>query len=312
MPSIAEHHFPIIRWQDGVKHLWNPVHRKVLKNRPEERVRLRIIEYLIGAGWSRYRITTEEAVKNHGEYQGLRTDVICYNQDFEPSILIECKAEKVPLSGSTAEQIARYNRNVQAPYLLLSNGYRDYWYFVDLTNNRVRSLSDVPDLLNTADVDHQRDFDYWKKRGFAGNRAIPGLRGWLEKVLNCFARPQIDKTYLQFKSSPEDLDLNHYYHVMDRGDYRLACTFVATPYGGSRIAGIINQAGKNRAVIEVNLDLLFQYEQPNATVYTEEGISNTDLRAQLDRDINDPSDTDLGSIPDALASVFEEMSGRAR
>src|SRR5699024_8192305 len=107
MPSIARNQFPIIRWKDGEKCLWNPIHRKVLKNRPEERVRLRVIEFLLEAGWSRYRITTEEALK--GDAKGeMRTDVICYNQEFEPKILIECKAESISISKEAAEQIARY------------------------------------------------------------------------------------------------------------------------------------------------------------------------------------------------------------
>ena len=39
-----------------------------------------------------------------------------------PIVLIECKAETVPLTQKTMDQAATYNRKLQVPYLILHNG----------------------------------------------------------------------------------------------------------------------------------------------------------------------------------------------
>ena len=39
-----------------------------------------------------------------------------------PIMLIECKAETVPLTQKTLDQAATYNRQLHVPYLILHNG----------------------------------------------------------------------------------------------------------------------------------------------------------------------------------------------
>src|SRR6056297_527926 len=103
MASIAKHIYPRIVWRDRKKKLWNPIHKKALKNLPEERVRLRIMEALIQRGWSKHRISTEEAIGKLGD-TSMRTDLIWYSQQFNPKLLVECKAEYVSISAKTAKQ----------------------------------------------------------------------------------------------------------------------------------------------------------------------------------------------------------------
>lgn len=305
MPSIARHHFPIIRWQDGKRHLWNPIHRKILKNRPEERVRLRVIEFLLEAGWSRYRITTEEALKGNARGE-LRTDLICYNQEFEPRILIECKAENVTVSKKAAEQIARYNRYIQAPYLLLSNGYKDYWYRISRESRSIQPLSGIPGILKPPESLPERSFDYWRDRGFAGGKAVSPLRRWLEQALLHVLCSGAEFRYLQFKQSPSGTDLNHYYIVDESGDYKVAHSLANTPYGGSRIIGIINREGENVAVVEINLDLVFDDEQPNASVYSKAGVRNMDVRDELSGLLYEMDSRSFETLPAIFKRLFEE------
>lgn len=280
MESIARNQFPIVVWREGEKLLWNPIHRKTLKNRPEERVRLRIIEYLLEAGWSKHRITTEEAIKDYSESK-LRTDIICYTQGFEPRILVECKAENISLSTKTGEQVARYNQNVQAPYLLISNGQEDYWYRIESDKGHIKPLDGTPDILSKPNA-NSRDFDYWKQRGFAGAKALPALRKWLDPFLRLFGQEEAQTIrYLQFKKSPSDLDLDHYYHINSFDSGKIALSLLNTAFGGSRCIAILNKDGENRAVAEVNLDLVFEGEQPNTSIYSAEGIRNIDLADEL-------------------------------
>ena len=51
-----------------------------------------------------------------------RCDAIVYNQLMQPLMLIEFKAETVPLTQQVFDQAAIYNRHLQVPYLMVSNG----------------------------------------------------------------------------------------------------------------------------------------------------------------------------------------------
>ncbi len=148
MRSIAARHFPRVVFRDGQKLLWNPILKKAYINRPEERVRLRIMEsLLLDAGWSPHRVTFELPVNLKRDEASKRADILCYNHDFEPVLLIECKAENVPISEKTSLQITRYNSKIRAPYLMMSNGITDY-FFSSGKGSSPEHLHNRPDILD--------------------------------------------------------------------------------------------------------------------------------------------------------------------
>ena len=51
-----------------------------------------------------------------------RCDAVVYDRAMQPLVLIECKAETVPLTQKTLDQAVIYNRKLNVPYLLLYNG----------------------------------------------------------------------------------------------------------------------------------------------------------------------------------------------
>lgn len=51
-----------------------------------------------------------------------RCDAVVYNRQMIPLMIIECKAETVPLTQKTLDQAITYNRKLNVPYLLLYNG----------------------------------------------------------------------------------------------------------------------------------------------------------------------------------------------
>lgn len=281
--SVATGQFPQIAWQDGKKLLWNPIQRQRFKNRPEERIRLRIIEYLLHGGWSKHRISTEESLSAGGKTDTLRTDLICYSRGFDPLLLVECKAEQVKISGQTADQIARYNHDIRAPYLLMSNGLNDFWY--NTAGGKTVAIESIPAPFPQPQLLTEQPLAYWKERGFAGDNAPPRLRKWLTKSLNAVLLQQGERTrFLSFNQSPSDLDLSNYYRILQGNGYRLALSFSSTPFGGSRLAGIINNNGQNVGVLEINLDLLFDERSPNATTYSAKGTENLDATDLINPD----------------------------
>ena len=279
MASIADSTYPQIVWRERTKKLWNPIHKKALKNRPEERVRLRVMEALIRAGWSKHRISTEESVGELGD-TSMRTDIIGYNQAFEPKLLVECKAEHISISTKTAEQIARYNQKVGAPYVLMTNGVSDFWYGIEIGENKtIETLQERPDIVKGAADQNKYEFEDWKKRGFVGDKANPDLRTWQKEMLPALWFDQESSVrYLQFGEGPSDVDLNHYYRIVRVSDQRrLAITTLNTAFGGNRMVVILNKDNENRAVMEINLDLLFDEKEGNSSVYSRDGIRTFDL-----------------------------------
>lgn len=307
MLSIARHTYPQMVWRNREKRLWNPIQKKALKNRPEERVRLRIMEALIQGGWSRHRISTEEAVGELGD-TSMRTDIICYNQQFEPRLLIECKAEHIPISTQTAEQVARYNQKVEAPFLLMTNGVTDHWYAIEDGSNRIQELEDRPDIINGQSGKPEYVFEDWKSRGFVGEKASPVLRKWFGAVLPAFWLPDraAGIRFLHFSNGPSDVDLNHYYRITSVGaGRRLALSTLNTAFGGNRMIIILNEEDENKAVMEINLDLLFDEKKGNASVYSRDGIRTFALEDHLDL----PSMREVDTIVEQVDRLFIEYVG---
>jgi hypothetical protein len=302
MASIAKHIYPRIVWRDREKKLWNPIHKKALKNLPEERVRLRIMEALIQRGWSKHRISTEEAIGKIGD-TSMRTDLICYSQQFEPKLLVECKAEYVSISAKTAEQVARYNKKVDAPYVLMTNGISDFWYTIDKASGKVKELDAHPNFLGANKKQLQYDFDEWKQRGFAGEKASPDLRLWLEDTLPnlWLSSSGTNIQFLTFSSSPSDIDLNHYYRIIQTSENRrLALTTLNTAFGGNRLVIILNKENENKAVLEINLDVLFADKKGNSSVYSKQGIQTFDLNNYIDLE----SKTQVDAIVKEIDTLF--------
>ena len=74
-----------------------------------------------------------------------RADVVVYDQALQPLMIIECKADTVPLTQKTLDQAITYNRKLKVPYLLLYNGVQTI--LVNGTNNHTSGLPRYADLL---------------------------------------------------------------------------------------------------------------------------------------------------------------------
>ena len=88
---------------------------------PEEWVRQQLLHRMVEQlGFPASRIAVEIAI-TVGEVHK-RCDAIVYDGTMQPLMLIECKAESVPLTQKTLDQAVVYNRRLNVPYLILHNG----------------------------------------------------------------------------------------------------------------------------------------------------------------------------------------------
>lgn len=251
MNSIASGHYPRRVRQGGHILLWNPVTRRALKDRPEERVRLRVVEYLLAGEWPRTRISTEEGRSGAGG-ERLRTDILCYNSRFEPELLVECKAESVRIDENTSLQTARYNRRVGARWLLMTNGLSDYWYESSGKGRRPDPLDSPPEPLASAPSPAARKEEYWTERGFLGRETPPPLARTVTQMLNRHWTGNGEVRYLNFQNSPTGYPLDQYYLIGQCGELRLALAPLPAAGGGTRLVIVVSRESVNEAVIEIH------------------------------------------------------------
>jgi len=120
-----------------VKRILCPWRRKYVALTPEEWVRQNFLHRLVDDyGYPANLIGVEVAL------QGKRADAIVYSQDLQPQVLIEFKAETVPLTQKTLDQAAVYNRQLGVPYLILHNGPQTI--IAQVTDNEIAFLPEIP------------------------------------------------------------------------------------------------------------------------------------------------------------------------
>lgn len=298
MISKALGQYPHIRFREGKKFLWNPVLRKSFKVRPEERVRLQLVEYLLNeATFSRSRISFEAPVKLTTDKTQSRTDLICYTNDMKAFMLCECKSNKIALDEKTALQISRYNTIVGAPYLLISNGITDYWF--EVKDDKSRRLQEIPDEF-TPSRNIDRNLDYWTERGFVRPSSFfLDEETILQMMDHHFNDPFKPVKYLSFEGMPPELGLDHYYSIHNVNDeYKIAFSFSATE-NDSRFNVILNSGGDNIAYLSVSLkDASLQSLGESAS-----GKQVRNLKQELLAPLSDGSDDLVPVLFDLLTSL---------
>ncbi len=105
----------------GVQHVFDPVRKKWIVLQPEELVRQCIILWLSeNLLYPMGKIQVEKSFRHHSK--NYRFDLVVYDAQFLPWMLIECKSPETPVNQQVFDQIARYNAAISAKFLLVSNG----------------------------------------------------------------------------------------------------------------------------------------------------------------------------------------------
>jgi hypothetical protein len=300
LKSVATNHFPRYTFKDGEKLLWNPLLKKAFSDRPEERVRLQLLDFLLlEASYSSSRISFESPVNLPRDKSASRTDVICFDKNFDPYLLIECKAPEVTLNEKASIQIARYNQKVGAPFLLISNGLEDF-LFSNAAESIMR-LSEFP-LELSAKSEFNTDWEYWEKRGFIGKRSDKNIKKWILESCDMLYQFETNSapSYFKFPGTDPTLFLANYYRIfmLNRSD-KLALSLTATPFGTTLLNGVLNRNGVNTSIISISCDLLADKDSKNTLIHSSSGASLMDLNDQVSFSFSNSLDhyiNDLASL----------------
>ncbi len=61
---------------------------------------------------------------------------------------MECKAPKISINQKAFDQIARYNLELNATFLMVTNGLNHYYCQMDFKNERYQFLKDIPEYIS--------------------------------------------------------------------------------------------------------------------------------------------------------------------
>ena len=111
---------PMLKTEKGVEFIFCIIRKKWLVITPEEWVRQNFLNYLVQTLHYPAVLIAVEKQLLVGEMKK-RFDIIVY-KDSTPFMIIECKEMNVKLTENTMRQVLRYNSNVQAKYVVVTNG----------------------------------------------------------------------------------------------------------------------------------------------------------------------------------------------
>lgn len=117
---------------------------------PEEWVRQHFVNYLIEhLGFPPALMANEVGLRFNGMLR--RCDTVVFNKQLRHVCVVEYKAPTVAITQKVFDQIARYNSVLQARYLIVSNGLRNYCCEM-LADGGYRFLAGVPDWSQMQEV----------------------------------------------------------------------------------------------------------------------------------------------------------------
>ena len=132
-----------IKIVDGVTQVFDVIRKKYFILNLEEWVRQHFIHFLFS--YKNYPLGLM-GVEKMIRYNNLKTrsDIVIYNKEGIPIMLVECKAPSVMINQDTFHQIAKYNFKLKVRYLVVTNGLEHYCCLMDYKRSKVEFLNDIP------------------------------------------------------------------------------------------------------------------------------------------------------------------------
>jgi type I site-specific restriction-modification system R (restriction) subunit len=140
-----------IKEDKGKKYIFDEIRRRFVQLTPEEWVRQHVVNYLVVVkNFPRQLISVEKGF--HQNRQKQRFDLLIFDRQGLPLMIVECKAPNVEINQRVFDQAGRYNNKHKAIYMLITNGIKHYCCLLNLTEKNFRFLNDIPDYQEMVPV----------------------------------------------------------------------------------------------------------------------------------------------------------------
>jgi len=147
MQSLQFPNYPFrFKNSENKPYIFDIIRKKFVAVLPEEWVRQHVVWYLIGEKkYPKSLINVEKQLLVNGLLK--RYDVVVYQKDGSVLLLVECKSPEVKISQETFNQIARYNKSLDATYLMITNGLDHYYCTQSFKEEKYTFLKNIPDYI---------------------------------------------------------------------------------------------------------------------------------------------------------------------
>lgn len=130
-----------IKTENSKEFIFDAQRKKWLVLTPEEWVRQNFIQYLIKEKKYPASLIALEKEIMLGELKK-RFDILIYDNDHQPWMMIECKGGEVKLSDDVLQQVLRYNISVPVKYIVITNG--SFTYCWEKKNDTLADMNELP------------------------------------------------------------------------------------------------------------------------------------------------------------------------
>lgn len=143
MIKIAFAKYPFRIKKEGINEkLFDAIRRRWVTLSPEEWVRQNIIQYLLTEKKYPSKLFAIEKEFKLGEMRK-RCDIVIYDKETKPWMIIECKEMRVSPDVKSLEQTLRYHSKIPVPYLVITNG--SYCFGFEKKAGQFLEIDDFPE-----------------------------------------------------------------------------------------------------------------------------------------------------------------------
>ena len=136
-----------LKKQENKTLVFDPIRKKNIVLTPEEWVRQNFIQFLIEEkNYPASLMAVEMGIDLLNTKK--RCDIVLYNTNGLPHMIVECKAPSIKISQDTFDQIARYNMKLKTDLLVVTNGMQHYICIIDHQNKCYHFLKEIPNYSN--------------------------------------------------------------------------------------------------------------------------------------------------------------------
>ena len=128
---------------EGTTQAFDVVRKKYFKLTSEEWVRQHFVHYLNNEKNYPFGLMGVEKMIKYNSLK-TRADIVLYNTEAMPTMIVECKAPNMKITQDAFNQIARYNFKLKVKYLVVTNGKQHFCCAMDYDKNEINFLGDLP------------------------------------------------------------------------------------------------------------------------------------------------------------------------
>ena len=133
-----------IKKENNKDWIFDQIRKRWLLLTPEEWVRQNFVQYLIQVkNYPPTLISLEKKIRL-GELDK-RFDILVYDKDHRPWMMIECKEMKVKLDETVLHQVLRYNIAVPVKFIVITNGGHAFGW--EKSGEQLEMVTELPSLV---------------------------------------------------------------------------------------------------------------------------------------------------------------------